>query len=281
MPDEAGQYDLVILSHALEHLRDLKPALAEDLEGFLTGRARCYAEVPDAPRYADFAWSPFQDFNTEHINHFSLALLRNLVAASGFRGEPACLKKFCLPRVMPYPAIFCLGPPMSVVRAHGQGPRPARGPAGVYPCVGAADEGHRCAIAEKAVNGMPVIVWGTGELTAKLLVDTELARAKSWRSSTAIPSTRGAISRACRLAPPTRPPAQGRDLVVASILHAPRFPGAIRRSRSAEPRPRTAEPSLPASTRDRRYHISVLTPCYNEAGNVRAAVRARAAVFGR
>ena len=41
--------------------------------------------MPDASRYVDFAWSPFQDFNSEHINHFSLVSLANLLRQCGLR----------------------------------------------------------------------------------------------------------------------------------------------------------------------------------------------------
>ena len=51
------------------------------------GAAILYAEVPDATRYLEFLFSPFQDFNTEHINHFSRESLTNLLVACGFRGR--------------------------------------------------------------------------------------------------------------------------------------------------------------------------------------------------
>ena len=70
----------------MEHVRDVKPALAS-LERFMTGRALIYVEVPDASRYAAFAWSPFQDFNSEHINHFSLASLDNLLRQAGLPAD--------------------------------------------------------------------------------------------------------------------------------------------------------------------------------------------------
>jgi hypothetical protein len=35
--------------------------------------------------YADYLYAPFQDFNTEHINHFSAASLDNLLSQFGFK----------------------------------------------------------------------------------------------------------------------------------------------------------------------------------------------------
>jgi len=42
------------------------------------GKQIVYIEVPDAARYIDFLYSPFQDFNTEHINHLSSFLMKIL-----------------------------------------------------------------------------------------------------------------------------------------------------------------------------------------------------------
>ena len=70
MPKAVSPYNVVVLSHVLEHVRDVHPAL-ENLKVQMRTGSLLYVEVPDAARYADYAWSPFQDFNTEHINHFS------------------------------------------------------------------------------------------------------------------------------------------------------------------------------------------------------------------
>jgi SAM-dependent methyltransferase len=83
LPSNIAEYDCVVVSHVLEHVQGLTPAvnaLARDL-----GKsARVYVEVPDARRYADFVYAPFQDFNTEHINHFSPPCLDNLMMRCRF-----------------------------------------------------------------------------------------------------------------------------------------------------------------------------------------------------
>ena len=48
-----------------------------------------YIEVPDATAYVEFLYSPFQDFNTEHINHFRHQLY---VPWSEDLGSAQCLK---------------------------------------------------------------------------------------------------------------------------------------------------------------------------------------------
>jgi SAM-dependent methyltransferase len=70
LPSQIGTFDCVILSHVLEHVLDIASAI-QALRRLLREGARVYLEVPDAVRYADHVYAPFQDFNTEHINHFS------------------------------------------------------------------------------------------------------------------------------------------------------------------------------------------------------------------
>jgi SAM-dependent methyltransferase len=83
IPDGLGRFDFIILSHVLEHIRDLKAAV-QAICGLMRAGGVIYIEVPDAARYVDFLFSPFQDFNTEHINHFSHVSLGNLMRLSGF-----------------------------------------------------------------------------------------------------------------------------------------------------------------------------------------------------
>lgn len=65
-PPNLDQFDLVILSHVLEHVKDVQPALHQ-IRALLADLGYLYIEVPDASRYVDFMFSPFQDFNLEHI----------------------------------------------------------------------------------------------------------------------------------------------------------------------------------------------------------------------
>lgn len=66
----AGRFDLVILSHVLEHVWDVPQALAS-AKARLKDRGVLYIEVPNASAYVDYLVCPFLDFNREHINHFS------------------------------------------------------------------------------------------------------------------------------------------------------------------------------------------------------------------
>jgi SAM-dependent methyltransferase len=81
-PVELGRFDLVVVSHVLEHILDVRGAVAS-LAALLEDDGLLYAEVPDAARYADRLVAPFHDFNTEHINHFSATSLDRLLAQHG------------------------------------------------------------------------------------------------------------------------------------------------------------------------------------------------------
>jgi 2-polyprenyl-3-methyl-5-hydroxy-6-metoxy-1,4-benzoquinol methylase len=83
LPAEIGRFDAVILTSVLEHVPDVKRAISA-LLSVCAEKGRIFLEVPDAAGYADNLHAPFQDINTEHINHFSIASLRNLMAQFGF-----------------------------------------------------------------------------------------------------------------------------------------------------------------------------------------------------
>ena len=82
-PEDLGAFDLVVLSHVLEHLADVRSAI-QGLWKLTRPGGSVYIEVPDAERYADYLVAPFHDFNTEHINHFSSATLLTAMSLAGF-----------------------------------------------------------------------------------------------------------------------------------------------------------------------------------------------------
>lgn len=228
LPDENGPYDLVILSHVLEHVRDVKPAL-DYLKRFLTGRARLYVEVPDASRYVDFAWSPFQDFNSEHINHFSLVSLGNLLRQCGFRPVRQAAREILSAPGMPYPAIFCFAEQDPGVTAAPERDAALQGALQRYVEHSARLMNEIDArLAETVGDGVPVIVWGTGELTAKLLVDTVLARANIVGFVDSNPINQGRVLRGLPIMAPTDLTSGDEIIVAASILHHTSIVQAIR-----------------------------------------------------
>lgn len=181
LPPGLGAFDVVILSHVLEHVLDLRASVRE-LSALLTDSGVVYVEVPDAKRYADCLVAPFQDFNTEHINHFGSSSLRNLFATAGLSFVSGSTKEILADAGWRYPAVFGFFrrtnriPQSDAVRWE-------------------LDDGFRewliryIALSREQLQQIenriaplieqgPLIVWGTGQLTLKLLAETSLGRAR-------------------------------------------------------------------------------------------------------
>lgn len=76
-------FDLVILSHVMEHVYDFDEML-HDLKSLIKEGGFLYNETPDASRYHQLIAAPFQDFNLEHINHFTPESIKNFLEHYGF-----------------------------------------------------------------------------------------------------------------------------------------------------------------------------------------------------
>lgn len=101
---ELNTYELVIMSHVLEHVADLHMAV-NGVKRRLESGGRVYVEVPDATRYARYN-IPFLDFNAEHINHFGPASLARVF--SSFYIERFGRRELRLPNGAMYSAIWIL-----------------------------------------------------------------------------------------------------------------------------------------------------------------------------
>lgn len=181
LPPGLGKFDLIVLSHVLEHMKDLRPAIRQIYELLLTSGC-AYIEVPDASRYADFVFSPFQEFNLEHINHFSQHCLDQLLSRNGFSISGSGQKLVESGPKMPGAAIFILAVKKSdspqlksvlflkdgLLRQHIQDYIIAS-----QNMLTKIDNNLQRILAENP----HIIVWGTGQLVYKLLSDTALAKA--------------------------------------------------------------------------------------------------------
>lgn len=173
LPAATPRADVIIISHVLEHVLDIRGALAHASRVLAPG-GLVYVEVPDAQRYVDFLAAPFQDFNTEHINHFGAAGLENLFAAAGFVPVEIGAKTIEAAPGIGYPALF------GFFRRSGAALPPAwrrdaefRRSMDRY--IAASRAGLDAIRARlQPVLHQPLIVWGTGQLTLKLLAETEL-----------------------------------------------------------------------------------------------------------
>jgi SAM-dependent methyltransferase len=162
----------------LEHIRDLETALAE-VRAVLSPGGIVYVEVPDALTHADWPNAPYQDFSTEHINFFSPLSLQNLMLRHGLVerfSEQNAREQAWRTTMSNVSAIF----------------QKAAEPAAFVPIFDArTEQGLRryidsCrtseaklhqTIAELAASRRPVIVWGVGTHTGRLMRVSKLSEA--------------------------------------------------------------------------------------------------------
>ena len=84
MEKNTKKYDLLILSHVLEHIYDLDKFI--DIISYnIKDNSYLYIEVPNAEFYNEFNDScPLQEINLEHINFFSKFTLNKLLIKKGY-----------------------------------------------------------------------------------------------------------------------------------------------------------------------------------------------------
>ena len=102
-----GKFDVITLTHVLEHVIDVA-GLIDIVKNLLNPNGYVYIECPDADSYHKFVHSPFQEFNSEHINHFTQISLRNLMELNGFDSLYSDVKSFKISTSNPYYAAYGL-----------------------------------------------------------------------------------------------------------------------------------------------------------------------------
>jgi SAM-dependent methyltransferase len=173
IPQHLGQFDMLLLSHVLEHVLDLQGAVRGIGQRTKTG-ALVYVEVPDACRYVDFVTSPFQDFNTEHINHFSQRSLRNLLEPLGWKAQAEGQSVSLCSADTQYPAVYAC-----YLRTDSAVTPAVTRDSSLCPCIRAYIERSesmmlrlKTRLHDALQGASTVIMWGTGQLTMKLLAES-------------------------------------------------------------------------------------------------------------
>ena len=100
-------FDIVILSHVLEHICDVGGAI-DNLLTVLKPGGLLYLETPDSAHYHEHFKIPFNYFDGEHINHFDLASLANLSSTHKMKYILGAEKKISLGEEEGYPACYAL-----------------------------------------------------------------------------------------------------------------------------------------------------------------------------
>lgn len=223
---DLGRFGLVSLSHVLEHVRDLDAATSA-LRSLVDDDGLLYVETPDAAGYAGCLRAPFQDFNTEHINHFTRRSLESLLGAAGFVPVASGEKVFDTAPNIPIPAVFTLA-------------RRVETPTVTAPVYDresvdrvreyvqrSSEELRRLDAAIALHLDAPLQVWGTGQLLFKLLHDTCLGRARITAFLDNNPKLQGGTLRGVPVRAPSEAEA-GVPILIASTLHGPAIAASAR-----------------------------------------------------
>ncbi len=180
----------------------------------------CTVEVPDASRYADYVCAPFQDFNSEHINHFSAKTLSRLLTRAGYSPGNCGFKVLWPAPGMAYPALYYFARTNSNLPAAVE--RDSELAERLHAYVSVCDELMTridTRLSSCLADGQRVIVWGTGELTAKLLTRTALARANVVAFVDGNPVNQGRNLRGLPILAPEQLTSGPDLIVIGSILH--------------------------------------------------------------
>ncbi|QMU28964.1 class I SAM-dependent methyltransferase [Adhaeribacter radiodurans] len=178
IPAHLGTFDVIIVSHVLEHLFDLYQAI-EGFYAILNEGGIVYAECPDAGNYYKVIHAPFQEINTEHINHFSTTSFFNLFSIHNFTKLADGKRSFLIPSGLPYTAVY------------GFYQKSAENTSNEITKDYATVEAIQSYIQKSSLiltrinekieelnsRQKEIFVWGTGQLTMKLLANTALRNA--------------------------------------------------------------------------------------------------------
>ena len=171
-------FDVIILIGVLEHLRDLDSSL-KGVRELASPNALIYVEVPDATDFASWPDAPFQEFSTEHINFFSAVSLANLMSRFGFA-------QVYSRQIARHQSQSTIMPVVTAIYRKGELPGTSpiipdteteRGLAAYIARSRQTDESIRKIIDDLVMNNNPVIVWGVGTHTLRLLETSRLAQA--------------------------------------------------------------------------------------------------------
>ncbi|MFZ3341169.1 MAG: methyltransferase domain-containing protein [Terriglobales bacterium] len=229
-PQNMPKFDCVVLSHVLEHVYDI-PAFFMAARALLSPGGYLYLETPDATRYDEFLYAPFQEFNTEHINHFSACALENAARRFGFQPMVVERKVIQTDADTIYPAVFGL------FRECGQAADervvcdqelPSRIDAYIRHSAELMEKINRH-LTSQLTNIDRVIVWGAGQLAMKLLSLPCFARTQVRALVDNNPVLRGKTLAGAPVVSPKEIAGTSEPIIIATLLHADEISTQIRR----------------------------------------------------
>jgi SAM-dependent methyltransferase len=176
---EDGTIDFLILVGVMEHLPKLSVAL-QKFKNMLSLGGLLFISVPDAARYPEGEDGPFQEFSLEHINFFGQGSLKNLLEVNGFEqlsSEKGMIESNYRTTTPVIHSIFKkvkTSKPKKIVRDT----KTEKGLRTYIDKSTKEDRHIQNAIKNVIKPGNPIIVWGTGAHTLRLLSTSQLGKAK-------------------------------------------------------------------------------------------------------
>jgi SAM-dependent methyltransferase len=230
-PAHMPKFDCVVFSHVLEHVYDI-PAFFTAARCLLAPGGYLYLETPDAARYDDYLYAPFQEFNTEHINHFSARALENTARRFGFQPIVVEQKVMQTAHDTLYPAVFGLFRDNGETSDERMVVCDQELPSKIAVYIRhSAEQMERINqhLAGQLANTQRVILWGAGQLAMKLLALPCLAHTEVRALVDNNPVLRGKTLAGAPIVGPQEIAGTPEPIIVATLLHADEISAQIRR----------------------------------------------------
>lgn len=178
-PTDPDRFELIVLSHVIEHVFDATAALSRAAQR-ISPRGLVYVEVPDASRYTLEGFPPFYFFDPEHINHFDANSLEVLAMRCGMRVRSRWNRTLAVGPGQSYPAVGVLLEARGIADADASAAAPrADTETPLVRYLAACRASMAKSVDPAALAGVgtarrPVIVWGAGSHAQRLLAQTLL-----------------------------------------------------------------------------------------------------------
>jgi SAM-dependent methyltransferase len=230
-PADLPQFDCIVLSHVLEHAYDI-PAFFGAARRLLDPGGYLYLEVPDATRYFDYLYAPFQEFNTEHVNHFSAGTLQNVAQRFGFTSILVEPKLIRTAKETYYPAVF------GIFRDTGGSTQPACVicdkvlPSRIGEYIRRSSELMDRISRNLAIllaNRKRILFWGAGQLAMKLLTLRCLAGTEVLAIVDSNPVLHGKKLAGAPIVSPEQIDGSQEPILITTLLHRDEIAGQVRR----------------------------------------------------
>lgn len=171
-----NQFDFIILSHVLEHIKDVQACMHKVLT-LLKPKGCLYIEVPDASRYDDYYIAPFHYFDIEHINHFDIYALKNLCSILGLRILQEKEIEIPVSNTNKYPSVFIILQKEDNIKEIKGIVKNKSCEYKVVKYINSSSEQERFNELEKLASTQEeIVVWGVGSFTMRMMAKDILGK---------------------------------------------------------------------------------------------------------